>query len=172
MFWLDKPLKWCSLVSVSRLPVPALCHAEVCVKRHASMYEAAREVLGVRPALLVGWAVAAWRVAALAACARSLGATIDYISGGHFRALTTRAMLRVFPLLEGITPDPLAAGACCLTTLLFVLGLEVCPNFYFPLENLRCKIKLNSRGKLTWGWVILDNEYILSSKSLLFEKGK
>lgn len=95
------------------------------MKRHASMYEAAREVLGVRPALLVGWTVAAWRVAALAACARSLGATIDYISGGHFRALTTHAMLRVFPLLEGVTPDPLAAGACCLTTLLFVLGLEV-----------------------------------------------
>ncbi|CAB3374181.1 Hypothetical predicted protein [Cloeon dipterum] len=102
----------------------ALCHSEVFVKRHASLYEAARQVLGVRTALAIGWAVAAWRVAALAACARSLGATIDYISGGHFRALTKHAMLRVFPMLHRIEPDPLAAGAACLTTLLFVLGLE------------------------------------------------
>ncbi|XP_059468543.1 probable cationic amino acid transporter isoform X2 [Neocloeon triangulifer] len=112
------------LIAATAALLAALCHSEVFVKRHASLYEASRQVLGVRAALAVGWAAATWRVAALAACARSLGATIDYISGGHFRALTKHAMLRIFPLLHRIEPDPLAAGAACLTTLLFVLGLE------------------------------------------------
>nr|CAD7574192.1 unnamed protein product [Timema californicum] len=106
----------------------ALCHAEISQSSTSAPRRRRRHhhlrYGGDLPAFLSGWSRLLGHVTALATCARTVSAAMDYISAGRSQQWVSDHLGSLPHTLGGASPDVVALGVTAVPSLLFALGLE------------------------------------------------
>jgi hypothetical protein len=91
-------------------------------------------------AFLTMWLGLLSNMTALAACSRSLSATMDYISGGRGQQWIQAKIGPLPSILGGCFPDLIALSVTIVPSVLFMLGLEVSKLHEVWTERLRSRM--------------------------------